>query len=180
MPNSADALSESKPPVQNKKSSQSTSTQPSSSSEPKVRSTLIRNIDYGIEPTTQNRRALDIFSELKNKLKFSDHGNAIAVLLRVLLEISIDQYIAQLAVGNIQPNDKLSRKFVKCADHMLDNNHIDKDYHRILKKFENSEPVVSANTLHGYVHNHNYFPSDIHLKSIWDMLEKFVIICIKS
>lgn len=181
LPVAADALPEPTPPSEQPnppKPKPPTPTPPPQ--DPKSRTTLIRNIDYGIEPTTQNRRVLDIFAELQHRLKFSDHGNAIAVLLRVLLELGIDQYINQETVPNIQPNDKLAKKFRKCADHMFDQQKIDKKYHQILKKFEQSEPVISTSTLHGYVHSPDYFPSDAHLRSIWDTLEPFALICIKS
>ena len=181
LPVADDALPEPKPPDhQPGPPKPKPPTPPPAPPDAKGRKALIRNIDHGIQPTTQNRRVLDIFAELQHRLNFSDHGNAIAVLLRVLLELGIDQYIEQEKLPNIHPNDKLAKKFRKCADHMLSEQRIDSKYHQILKKLEQSEPVISTNTLHGYVHSPNFFPSDTHLKSIWDTLERYVLICIKS
>jgi hypothetical protein len=144
------------------------------------RRTLIRNIDYGLVQSHHNRRALDIFTELQHRLKFDEHDNAVAVLFRVLIELSIEIYISQNGVSDIQKNDKLARKYSKTLAHMLSQTHINKAYYDGIKKFENSDPIISANTLHAYVHSADFFPSDHHLKSMWDTLEKFVIVCLKS
>ncbi len=148
--------------------------------QPEKRKTLIRDIDYGIQQTHVNKRALDIFYELQHKLKFDDHDNAIAVLFRVLLEIGIEQYIEQKKVGDVHKGDKLSNKFRKVLAHMFDNGLIEDKYQAALRKFEKSEILFSTSTLHSYVHSADFFPSDQHLKSMWDTLDKFVVICLKS
>ena len=47
------------------------------------------------------------------------------------------------------------------------------------KKFEDGSAIFSAHTLNAYVHSNEFFPSEHHLKNMWDTLEKFVVICIR-
>ena len=149
--------------------------------QPKKRKTLIRNdIDYGVLPQAHTQRAMDVWTELQHNLDFSKHSNAISVLFRVLLEFSVENYIAQNPVSNVHAGDKLAKKFSKVLDHMLGAGVIDKKYHEGLKKFEQTEAVLSANTMNKYVHHKNFFPSDHHLQSMWDTLSDFIVICLKA
>jgi hypothetical protein len=150
------------------------------STDPGKRRHLIRNLDYGIQQTHQNRKTLDIFTELQHRLKFDDHDNAIAVLFRVLLELSIEHYIGTEKIPNIQRGDKLSNKYQKALSHMLSTGDLEKKQFDTLKKFEKNDPLFSTNTLHSYVHSADFFPSDHHLKSMWDILEVFIVRCLKS
>jgi len=148
---------------------------------PKERKSLIRSED-GASLTSQahTKRAMDIWGELQHHLEFGKHDNAIAVLFRVLLEFAVENYIARQSVSGVHNNDKLAMKFRKALDHMLAAKAIDKKYHEGLKKFENTEPMLSANTMNKYVHHKNFFPSDHHLKSMWDTLSDFIVICLKA
>ncbi|MBC8288405.1 MAG: hypothetical protein H8E42_13110 [Nitrospinae bacterium] len=182
LPKATDALSvivDAKSSVMPTPSDPGQPTPNSPSPEPEKRRHLIRNLDFGLEQTHRNRRALDIFTELQHHLKFDEHDNAIAVLFRVLLELSLETYIEAERIPDIQKGDKLSNKYRKVLAHMLSKSLIDKKYHDSLKKFEKNDPLFSANTLHSYVHNADFFPSDHHLKSMWDTLEKFVVACLK-
>lgn len=57
---------------------------------------------------------------------------------------------------------------------------LNKKYVQSLMKFEKQEPILSSHTLNAYVHHKNFFPSDYHLKSMWDTLTMFVIVCLKA
>jgi hypothetical protein len=145
-----------------------------------VRGTLIRNIDYGLIPQAHTRRATDIWNELQHRLRFGEHDNAIAVLFRVLLEFAVENYIARKSASLAHPNDKLAKKFSKALDHMLGAGSLDSSAVRALKKFENQEPILSAHTLNAYIHHKDFFPSDHHLKSMWDSLSDYIVICLKA
>ncbi|WP_417832416.1 hypothetical protein [Terasakiella sp.] len=149
------------------------------SPKPKQRKHLIRpEIDYGVLPQVHTQRAVDVWNELQHHLEFGKHDNAISVLFRVLLEFSIENYNERQTVPNVQAGDKLAKKFRKAADHMLTSKIIDKKYHEALIKFEKTEVVLSTNTMHKYVHSKNFFPSDTHLKSMWDTLSDFIVQCL--
>ena len=147
---------------------------------PEARTTLIRNIDYGLVPQVHTQRVTDIWKELQFRLKFGEHDNAISVLFRVLFEFAVENYIDRKALATVHVNDKLSKKFRKVLDDMLSTKTLDKKYLNALKKFEQTEPLVSANTLNTYVHHKDFFPSDHHLKSMWDTLSLFIVVCLKA
>jgi len=143
------------------------------------RETLIRQwIDYEVPFKANIKRATDIWDELQHHLKFGKHDNAIAVLFRVLLELSIENYITCKNISSIHPNDKLSKKFRKVIDHQKENGLIDKKTHESLAKFEQKEAIFSANTMHKYVHHKAFFPSKNHLASMWDTLSELIVNCL--
>lgn len=142
---------------------------------------LIRQGDILEDDLSGTRnRATDIWDELKYELIFGPHNNAIAVLFRVLLELSIEHYIAARKVSLGDKDSNLGKKFRKVAEHALANDLIDRKYFEGLGKFENTEPLLSANTFNKYVHHKDFFPSDIHLKAMWDTLCPLVKICLSS
>lgn len=44
-----------------------------------------------------------------------------------------------------------------------------------LKSFMQKDPIISSATLNAYVHDPAFFPSDQHLKSMWDTLADFIV-----
>ncbi|WP_147252087.1 hypothetical protein [Thalassospira profundimaris] len=150
------------------------------SSDPGKRRHLIRNLDFGLQQTQNNRKILDIFNELQHRLKFDEHDNAIAVLFRVLLELSLEHYIKGASVPDIQKGENLSGKYRKALRHMFEAGKFEKKQFEALKKFEKGDPLFSTTTLHSYVHSADFFPSDHHLKSMWDTLEGFIVNCLKA
>ena len=96
------------------------------------------------------------------------------------LEFAVENYITRQSVSGVHNTDKLAMKFRKALDHMLAARMIEKKYREGLKKFENTKPLLSANTMNKYVHHKDFFPSDHHLKSMWDTLSNFIVICLKA
>ena len=149
-------------------------------SKPEKRETLIRHwIDYEIPLVAHTKRATDIWKELQHYLKFGTHDNAIAVSFRVLLELSVENYISQKNVPNVHRDDKLAKKFRKVIDHQKENDLIDKNTHESLVKFEQKEAILSTNTMHKYVHHKAFFPSENHLASMWDTLSELIVNCLR-
>ncbi|RCK21960.1 hypothetical protein [Thalassospira lucentensis] len=180
LPRSEDALPKTAPAKAKSTQTKTSQKESKPSSDPGKRRHLIRNLDFGFQQTQKNRKILDIFNELQHRLKFDEHDNAIAVLFRVLLELSLEHYIEAASVTDIQKGDKLSNKYRKTLTHMFDTGKIDKKQIDALKKFETGDPLFSTTTLHSYVHSADFFPSDHHLKSMWDTLESFIVKCLKA
>ena len=148
---------------------------------PIKRKTLVRSdIDYGIIPQAHTQRVTDIWNELQHALVFGKHDNAIAVLFRVLLEFAIGNYVDRKSLANVYEGEKLANRFNKVLDHMLQEGAIDKKYAEGLRKFGQVEALLSANTMNKYIHHENFFPSDHHLKSMWDTMADYVVICMKA
>lgn len=143
-------------------------------------SLIPRNIDYNISWSAKTARHQAIWNELQNRLFFDRHANAISVLFRVLLEISIDHYITISSVLSAHPNDQLSNKVEKVSAHLVDARHIDEKYRKELRKFVHAEAIVSTNTMHRYVHSSTFAPSPEHLTALWDTLSRLIVCCLAS
>jgi hypothetical protein len=139
---------------------------------------IIPEVDYGITWTARLQRHREIWEELQFKLKLSEHQNAISVLLRVLLELSVDNYIKVAKLTNVQEFDKLARKAAKVADDMYDKGKIDKKYLGAITKLQQGEGLISMDTLNRYVHSPNFNVSPEHLKMLWGTISSFVVLCL--
>ena len=148
---------------------------------PRVRDTLIpKDLDYAINWTALTSRQRDIWNELQHRLLLNRHPNAIAVLLRVLIELSVDHYINRTSLANVHPNDKLSLKVKKVAAELLAKKAIETKYHDEVRKIEQAEKVISASTMNSYIHSATFSPSPQHLCAIWDLFSRFVVLCINA
>ncbi|ABS63477.1 hypothetical protein Plav_1860 [Parvibaculum lavamentivorans DS-1] len=141
---------------------------------------LIPQIDYGVVWVARLQRHHQIWEELQFRLDLSEHPNAISVLLRVLLELSTDNYIKQAKLASVYDSDKLSRKVAKVADDMAAKGKIDRKYLGAITKLQQGEALVSVDTLNRYVHSPNFSVSPEHLKMLWGTLSDFVVLCLKA
>lgn len=119
-------------------------------------------------------RAEQIWRELQFHLEFDVHDNAIAVLMRVLLELAIVHYARAQGVAFAQ-NDSFAKKVAAIADSMLNRGFIDQKGRSIIRKFESDKPIVSAHSMHQYVHNANFHPGKSDLKSIWIVIRPLIM-----
>ncbi|MDE4135095.1 hypothetical protein PXK00_18480, partial [Phaeobacter sp. QD34_3] len=157
----------------------SPSPQPSPALKPSARNTLIPQKDYGIVWPGRLQRHHEIWEELQFGLDLGKHRNAISVLFRVLLEISIENYVAQHGMA-VHQNDKLSAKVQKVGQHLFDDDKIGKKQLAATKKFGQLDQLVSADTLNRYVHSPDFAPSDKHLMAMWDSMAEFIVRCLKA
>ena len=119
-------------------------------------------------------RANDVFHELR-RLDVERFRNAVAILLRVFLEFSVEAYLSRRAVTGVSGTDKLSKKMLKAADHMEANNIMERRELLAVRKAGNDpNSLFSTMTLNAYVHNVNFYPSASDLKTSWDNLEPFI------
>lgn len=155
---------------------------PPSSAAPKLKAWphLIPDVDYGLAWPAHLQRHRAIWEELQYKLELSEEPNAISVLLRVLLELAIDNYVKRAQVAAVQENDKLSRKAAKVADHLHLAGKIDKKYLGVINKLQQGEAIISIDTLNRYVHSPNFSVSPEHLKMLWETLADFLVLCLES
>lgn len=152
---------------------------PSKPAKPSQRTTLIPPKDYGIAWPGRLQRHHQIWEELQFYLDLNRHPNAISVLLRVLLELSVENYIKQTSLV-VQDNDKLGSRLLKVGKDLKVKGKIDDKQLGVLSKFQHSEKLVSADTLNRYVHSPNFAPSPEHLASLWDSLAETIVLCLES
>lgn len=161
-----------------KPSSQTAKVKPSAKVSPTVRTTLIPQKEFGLVWPGRLQRHHQIWEELQFHLDLAINPNAISVLLRVLIELALENYIKQLNVP-VHENDKLAVRLEKVGLHLQKAGKIDAKQVDVLKKFKQGDKLVSADTLNKYVHSPNFAPSPEHLMSMWDSLADVVVEMLK-
>lgn len=145
-----------------------------------------------VRPSTQARQALipkdcrlninqtrvnNIYDELR-QLVVAQHPNAVAVLFRVFLELSVDTYLQEkgLMSGHQLRNSHLHGKLLAVANDFEAKNIMSKQQLQPVKRTASDRYLlVSTETLHGYVHNQHLSPLANDLKTTWDDLQPFIV-----
>jgi hypothetical protein len=117
-------------------------------------------------------RANDILWELK-KLDIEKFTNAVSILFRVFLELSVERYISTHKVS-IVPDARLRPK-VQAVIKDMRKQKLMTDFKAINVAVGTSDSVVSIATLHAYVHHPTFHPSPKELKVAWNRLETFIL-----
>lgn len=126
-----------------------------------------------------NAKIEKIYGELRI-LQLSKHVHAIGVLLRVFLEMSVDDYLVNKAgasltfVRNGHVSDKkLVAKVQETVDHMVANGADRKDFKGVLAGLGDDHHPFSIDTLHAYIHNRFFTPTEGNLITGWDNAQRF-------
>lgn len=170
--NKADATAGTKPAKASKS--------PSRIGRPQRRTTLIPNLQFSIAWAGRIQRHRAIWEELQFHLTLSDHPNAISVLFRVLLELSVANYIEQTKLSTVGANDSLAKQVLRVAEALHGNGKINQKYFELIRKFPQADSLLSADTLNRYVHSPNFAPSPDHLTALWDWLADFIVHCLNA
>ena len=112
-----------------------------------------------------------------SKLSTRDFPIANALLVRVLLEISIDSYIGNNDVKTCKADDGLKKKFTTVIDHIKEfDSHprFDEDYYATLKRLSAGE-YYSLLTIQKFVHSKYLVPDTETLKTLWSHLDKLIV-----
>ncbi|GEL41942.1 hypothetical protein MEX01_25330 [Methylorubrum extorquens] len=144
-----------------------------------IRSTLIPQKEFGIAWPGRLQRHHQIWEELQFHLDPRKHPNATSLLLRVLIELALDNYIKEAGVS-VHDNDKLAKKLEKAGSHLQAAGKIDAKQLDVIRKFQQGDKIISADTLNKYVHSPNFAPSPEHLMSMWDSLADIVVQFLKA
>lgn len=62
---------------------------------------------------------------------------------------------------------------------MLNRGFIDNKGRSIIRKFEGDKPIVSAHSMHQYVHNANFHPAKSDMKAIWNVIRPMIVNSVK-
>ncbi|MEW5869081.1 MAG: hypothetical protein AB1894_07395 [Chloroflexota bacterium] len=125
-------------------------------------------------------RINEIYAELK-KLLIQEYPNSVAVLFRVFIELSVDDYIGRNPADfKKKPEDtsyKLSQKLIDVADHLKANHILSEHQSRAVRHAAQADNFMAAsvNTLNQYVHNPYFKPALDDLRSAWDNLQPFIM-----
>lgn len=120
-------------------------------------------------------RIHDIEVELR-RLSLEDHTNAVSVLFRVFLELSIDSYIDDNPMAGVDLNTKLRIKVEKVANDLEAKKKINKQQARAIRSanMDTSALAPGVNTMNDYIHNEHIFPAPSDLRAHWNSMQPFI------
>lgn len=127
-----------------------------------------------------NSKIAEIAKELR-LLALSEYPHAISVLLRVFLELSVDQYLKRHSIalttvdksGTRTVEKNLKTKVTEAVDHMVAAGVPKKELDGIRKASSDKNSPLHVDTLHNYVHNAFYSPTERDLTVAWDNGQPF-------
>ena len=121
------------------------------------------------------RRVHNIENELR-KLGLNDYTNAIGVLFRVFIELSVDSYLQGHPSINVHERVSLQRKMKAVADDLVANRRLTQKQRQPVSRAcqKDSFLAPSIDLMHTYVHNPHAFPAPGDLRAHWDNLEPFL------
>ena len=120
-------------------------------------------------------RINDIYCELRNDLRLDNSNksvpNAVGVLFRVFLEVSLDYY-AEMNGHEFKKRNTIRQK-ISWVVKNLENKEYDKKKFRNINRVGSSEGYLSIDNFHEYVHSHTTEPTSSELKGQWNNLQEF-------
>ena len=119
-------------------------------------------------------RIREIQIELR-KLRFDDYPNAISVLFRVFLELSVDSYIEGRGMP-VSEDATLASKIQRSVADLVDSGKLSKEEAKAARTFCQGNSVIAPNVqqFHAYVHSPHMFPTSNDLRANWNNLQPFV------
>ena len=124
-----------------------------------------------IQWVAAQQRARAIWEELQG-LQVREHPNAVSALMRILLELSVEGYIAEHSL--VVP-DNLSRKVGAVASHLLHRQAIDRAYFDELERIRRADELISVASMQRYIHSPDFAPMENELRAYWTRLGRFLI-----
>lgn len=124
--------------------------------------------------TIPSSRAGDVEIELR-KLDLEDHTNAISVLFRVFIEISVDTYIEANTLA-VSLDASLQKKMAAVAHDLMTRRKLTERQRTPVSRAcqKDSFLAPSVTLMHQYVHNPHVFPAPGDLRAHWDSLQPFI------
>lgn len=138
------------------------------------RKRLIPRYSYLSIPKTSSK-AYNIANELAREVEVKKAPNAVAVLLRLLIEFSVENYTNKYSL--VPNRDTLANRIKMSAKKLHDETHISQKQKELLEKMSNSDEILSAHTLNQWIHNPSYSPSPQTLCNFWDNINFFINLC---
>lgn len=125
--------------------------------------------DLGIRPAAHSRLD-DILSELSKVSPFERYANIHAVMLRVFVELSTDDYLQRHRIV-VSPekggNATLKARINKAADHLKAAGKLTNPQVTATNKMTSSVRFYSTQTLSEFLHNHQLYPPASDIIAMW-------------
>lgn len=114
-----------------------------------------------------------IYRELK-LLDVDQFTNCAAVMLRVFLELSLDEYMHAKHIS-LRGDSTLAKKLLAVADYLAKEGLLENNKLKPVRVAVSSrDSLLSTDTLHAYVHNKDLTPKAGDLKTTWDDMQPFM------
>jgi hypothetical protein len=147
-----------------------------------TRKTLVPK-DFAVTTSPKSPRLGRILTELK-KMEVEKQENAVAVLFRTYIELTLDDYIARTGIKvpmSRPPQASLAEKAKGAAADLKSKNLLDKNQSANVDRLVglNSDPKSefgSITTLHSFVHSRHSNPIPSELKLAWDNIAPFMLL----
>jgi hypothetical protein len=113
-------------------------------------------VPKGCKLNVTNPKIAEIYGELRS-LRLAQHPHAIAVLLRVFLETSVDHYLTKVSIplvvsiGGGDKDKALRKKLEEAVDYLVKQGAIKRDFDGVLRGINVSTHPLSVHLLHAYV-----------------------------
>lgn len=121
-----------------------------------------------------NRKLDDIYDELRS-MHVDDFKNAVAVLFRVFIELSMDCFIETNSVPKAHVDSRLHVKVEEVANYLEKNNLANKHICKgIRHAVHDKNNVLGVDTWNAYVHNPRFSPTPQNLMIGWDNIQDFM------
>lgn len=144
-------------------------------SKQKASRTTVASSESNLNPGPPRINA--IYNELLG-LSAESFPNAGSVLLRVFLELSVDDYITNHKVmpSAERANAALAKRMKAVATNLHARGKIDKQLMQAITKIADGQHTIAASVtaFHQYVHNQYVYPKPSELRTSWDELRPFL------
>ena len=124
-----------------------------------------------IQWIASQQRARTIWGELQ-VLSLHEHPNAVSALMRILIELSVESYIAE---HDLQVPDNLSRKVGVVSAHLHQRQIIDRAYFDELERMRLNDQLISIASMQRYLHSPDFAPMERELRTYWTRLGRFLV-----
>lgn len=136
-------------------------------------------VPAGLKLKISDRRLAKIYRELA-EMKTDEFPNAIAVLLRVFLELSLDDFILKHKLMPHAAWEKagLDKKIRAVEEHMSTKNLMTRQQLQPVRRaLQKGRHMLGASleSLHAYVHNQHFVPDGEQLLASWDDLQPLFV-----
>lgn len=124
-------------------------------------------------------RINEIYYELR-RISLVDYPNAVAVLFRVFLELSVDAYIfrykSEFPKDPADVGYRLGTKLEDVVNHLKNAKKLSDQEAKPVRRAAQSDTFIAASvtTMNQYVHNRYFKPSPEDLRVAWDNLQFFI------
>lgn len=131
-------------------------------------------VPRGCPVNVTDNRIADIFKELRT-LRLSDAPNAIAVLMRIFLEMSVDHFLEKNG-GTLETTSHsgkkvfktLDKKLAEVVDMLVSIGVTRSHFTSVIRSLSVKSSPLNIDLLHQYVHDRHATPQPQELKAAWD------------